>query len=803
MSIELLSVHVPKCGGLTLKSYLTDFYGPSQVLLDYVGTPRTSLQGEFYSIERYIDPENAKCIHGHFNLRKYDDYNVKFVTTCLRDPILRLISHYWYWIEHDNSLTGGMIERLRSGEMSIVDLARHPRVSGLYTQSTFLNVDMAAFDLIGDVDDFDTYADRLGNMLGAHFTKRPAANKNPVANYENLVGELLSEQKTVSAIKDALKDEISFFERHVGRGSIGSKSTGAPIRARHRTERLLQNAESRDNWPPRLHHRAGLEQDLHVKIGQQNRFARRHELMQSLLDRDLTRFEMSSFDFAAGNEIDLIKVDGIPGDARLLDIGAGVLRLLPEFASILAPGHYYAVERNGRALEWGWDKLADNRELRDLVSPENLIEDGSFDFSWVKEPFDIALASFFFENLPLAALERCLTNLGPAMKPGGRFYASLIIAPEDEAAFRPLMRPDSSVTFHDRAPFHFRLSELTALAQRHGWTLESCTPLTDSISGHHELARFTFNGAEAASGHAMLPAPATPSPSLAPAFANWWSSPRIWEHINGMLGLPRSQAASAGFNTSIARSAKPSFKRAVSLDSEDGAQALRLALTGAVEHFDIWSRSEAGMKAGQAEAERFGLADKVSWYFGTGLSEKSRKTFDLVYWNNRLHMQTDVEAALQWSLAHLRPGGLLAIDGYVGPSRFQYSDLVLAAASRFRAMLPRQFLRVQGSEISPELQRVPEEAMREKSPHLAPDSGRILDLVAAMLPDAHVTPTGGCIYQLGLSNIYPNLDPIADAWVVEAALMLDRVLVELGHTHYATILATKPASPQRTRAKRT
>ncbi|WP_306223455.1 methyltransferase [Bosea beijingensis] len=794
MSIELLSVHVPKCGGITLKSYLTDFYGPSQILLDYVGTPCASLQEEPHSVDKYVDLENIKCIHGHFNLRKYEYYNVDFATTCLRDPVLRLISHYWHCIDNDNDLSSKMVQNLRSGEMSIIDLARHPRVSGLYTQSTFLNVDMTAFDLIGDVDDFDAYAERLGNMLGACFTKRPAMNKNPVANYETLVGELLSDQKMVAAIKDALKDEIRFFERHVGRGSIGSKSAGAPIRAAYRAERLQKSAESLHNWPPRLHQRAGLAQDLHSKIGQRDRFVRRHEMMQSLLDRDITRFEMSSYDFAAGNEVDLIKVDGIPANARFLDIGAGVLRLLPEFAPALEPGQYYAVERNGRALEWGWENLADNRQLRDLVSPQNLIEDGSFDFSWAEDSFDIALASFLFENLPLPALERCLANLGAAMKPGGRFYASLIIAPEGEAAFRPLMRPDSSMTFHDRAPFHFRLSELTTLAQRHGWTLESCTPLTDSISGHHELARFTFNGAESAQEHVALPAPAAPSSSPTPAFANWWSSPRIWQHINDMLGSPRSQAASAGFHTLIARSAKPSFKQAVSLDSEDGAQALRLALTGTVEHFDIWSQSEAGIEAGRAEAERFGLSDKISWNLGTGLSEEKRKTFDLVYWNNRLHMQPDVEVALQWSLKHLRPGGLLAVDGYVGPSRFQYKDLVLAAASRFRAMLPRQLLRVHGSEISPELQRVPEEAMREKSPHLTPDSGRILNLAAAMFPGASVTPTGGCIYQLGLSGIYPNLDPIADSWVVEAALMLDRVLVELGHTHYATILATKPLS---------
>jgi SAM-dependent methyltransferase len=794
MPIELLSVHIPKCGGITLKSYLTDFYGPSQVILDYNGTPRIALQEDSYSSQRYIDPEIAKCIHGHFNLRKYDDYEIKFATTCLRDPILRLISHYWYWIGHDNSQSGKIIQELRSGEMSIVDLARHPRISGLYTRSTFENVDMAEFDLIGDIDDFDTYTDRLGRMLGTHFPKRPALNKNPIADYERKLSEILDDRQTIAAIKDALKEEISFFERHVERGSIGSRSTGASVRAAYRAQQSHQSAESRYNWPPRLHHRAGLDDDLHSKIRQRNRFAKRHEILQSFLDLDLTRFEMSSFDFAAGNEIDLIKVDGIPADARFLDIGAGVLRLLPEFAPILPRGHYCAVERNGRALEWGWESLARDNGLRELVPPENLVEDGSLDFGWVKEPFDIVLASFFFENLPLPALERCLANLGVAMKPGSRFYASIIIAPEGDQAFRPLLRPDGSVTFHDRAPFHFRLSDLAALAQRHGWTLESCTPLTDSISGHHDLARFTFTGAEAASVKATPLPPA--APSTAPRFANWWNSPRVWRHINDVLGLPRSQAASAGFNMMITRAAQPNFKHALSIDSEDGAQALRLALSGAIEHFDIWSQSEAGVKAGRAEAERFGLSDKISWHLGAGLAKEKRKTFDLICWNN-LHMQTDVETALQWSLAHLRPGGLLAIDGYVGPSRFQYCDAVLAAASRFRAMLPRQFLRAHGCEISPELQRVPEEVMRERSPHLAPDSGRILDLVAAMLPDAIITPTGGCIYQLGLSGLYPNIDPVTDAWVIEAALILDRVLVELGHTHYATILARKPPEPPR------
>jgi hypothetical protein len=52
----------------------------------------------------------------------------------------------------------------------------------------------------------------------------------------------------------------------------------------------------------------------------------------------------------------------------------------------------------------------------------------------------------------------------------------------------------------------------------------------------------------------------------------------------------------------------------------------------------------------------------------------------------------DVEQAIAWSVASLVAGGLFAMDDFVGPSRFLWSDRMLDYASKFRAGLPDRLL---------------------------------------------------------------------------------------------------------------
>lgn len=101
---SLISIHIPKTGGETFKSFLKEIYG-SSYLENYRYAPFLAkyppLCNYLYARlmpENYDPPKAPFCIHGHFlgsMYRKWFDA-VKYVAW-FRDPVERVLSHYYYW----------------------------------------------------------------------------------------------------------------------------------------------------------------------------------------------------------------------------------------------------------------------------------------------------------------------------------------------------------------------------------------------------------------------------------------------------------------------------------------------------------------------------------------------------------------------------------------------------------------------------------------------------------------------------------------------------------------------------------
>jgi hypothetical protein len=154
----------------------------------------------------------------------------------------------------------------------------------------------------------------------------------------------------------------------------------------------------------------------------------------------------------------------------------------------------------------------------------------------------------------------------------------------------------------------------------------------------------------------------------------------------------------------------------------------------------------------------------------------------------------DVDFAIRWSRDRLLPGGLFAMDDFVGRSRFQWTDTNLEFASRFRAALPPEYLRHPddpSKKLSPELRRPSIQAMIETDPTEAADSERILPCLKSTFPHANIMLTGGCIYHLALNDVLANITRAEDAPFLSMALLLDDALASMGETHYAVATAVK------------
>ena len=180
-----------------------------------------------------------------------------------------------------------------------------------------------------------------------------------------------------------------------------------------------------------------------------------------------------------------------------------------------------------------------------------------------------------------------------------------------------------------------------------------------------------------------------------------------------------------------------------------------------VARFDLFDISPANVDFGKEEARRQGVSHKINLRAQDAFIADVGNDYDLVYWNNALHHMPDVYDALRWSFDRLKPGGLFAMDDFVGPSRFQWTDDNLEWARRVRQALPKRFLRdpyVQKDAYLPvKIARPTIADVIASDPSEAVDSGRIIDGIKAIFPRSQFFMTGGALYHTALNDIFCNL----------------------------------------------
>lgn len=148
---------------------------------------------------------------------------------------------------------------------------------------------------------------------------------------------------------------------------------------------------------------------------------------------------------------------------RLLDIGAGALRLGCLAVPWLAPGAYWATDASralmlrGRTVE-----LADPERLRE----DRLVEDDAFAYPGVVAEIDMAIAFAVFTHLPGDRLAVALVN-ARARFPGLRaFLFTVFLAPGETGAVR---QADGVVTHPDRPPYHLTSDAVARIAAGAGF----------------------------------------------------------------------------------------------------------------------------------------------------------------------------------------------------------------------------------------------------------------------------------------------------------------------------------------------
>lgn len=220
MTIELISVHVPKSGGSSFREALQRAYTPERIFFDYADRPLDPVSPMNVDPDGFLasreaahrgDCLNKRAIHGHFWIKKYDHMpRTCFRTAFLRHPVDRLISHYYFWLgwpRRGHNLQNYILDN----RLTLLQCARLPALRYFYTQYFFRDVDLACFDFIGFSETLNADGETLSRLLGT-----PLAigriNTNAHQGYDAARRELSEDARTMGLLRDLLADDIRFYE---------------------------------------------------------------------------------------------------------------------------------------------------------------------------------------------------------------------------------------------------------------------------------------------------------------------------------------------------------------------------------------------------------------------------------------------------------------------------------------------------------------------------------------------------------------------------------------------------------------
>lgn len=165
-------------------------------------------------------------------------------------------------------------------------------------------------------------------------------------------------------------------------------------------------------------------------------------------------------------QLALLRDEGLEPHHRLLDIGAGSLRLGCKAVPYLDLGHYWATDASLALMQRGHhSELADPSRL----PLQHLVEDSDFAFPGIPDTIDLAIAWGVFTHLPGGNLDLALNTLRQRFPQLQKFLFTLFLATEDKAHVS-VAQPDGVVTHPDRPPYHVREADVHRRASLAGFS---------------------------------------------------------------------------------------------------------------------------------------------------------------------------------------------------------------------------------------------------------------------------------------------------------------------------------------------
>ena len=224
---KILFDHMPKCGGSTLNKYLEAHYPENKIFSSYGKNPKESIKvfKELTEKERY----NYSLIKGHYANELKDYVNPDTLKiTILRDPVERIISHYYFV----KSYTGHYLHnKIIQKKISLKDYTTSNLSDELNNYYTIhysgltnsevkkrpkesiekaANVLLKQYELIGFLDEFSLFIESLrshGNLIYQYNKQRINITENK-PDIKNIPASTIENIESMNQLDIALYNKV-------------------------------------------------------------------------------------------------------------------------------------------------------------------------------------------------------------------------------------------------------------------------------------------------------------------------------------------------------------------------------------------------------------------------------------------------------------------------------------------------------------------------------------------------------------------------------------------------------------------
>jgi ubiquinone/menaquinone biosynthesis C-methylase UbiE len=241
-------------------------------------------------------------------------------------------------------------------------------------------------------------------------------------------------------------------------------------------------------------------------------------------------------------------------------------------------------------------------------------------------------------------------------------------------------------------------------------------------------------------------------------------------------------------------------EKALSLGCGDGCLERHGAFVDVFKHCDAFDISPGALDIARTKAINLGIAERVC-YESRDINNISlnENCYDVVFCSMSLHHFENLEHIFDEIDKSLKPCGYFIINEYVGPDRFQWTDLQLEISNDLLKLLPEEYRYDPSTRsIKNEIARNSLDHMISTDPSEAVRSSDILPLLEKRFEIVKKVDYGGTLVNLLLDNIIVNFDEnkSEDLTILNQIFYIEKLLIQkkVIDSDFVMVIANKRGS---------